>query len=166
VAQPDPSLGIAVNFPTETVRNALLFAMQMGAPNMSGREIAFVKKAPGRRYFLDDEEQFQPPLGTLRLDRDGRPLNPEIRVEQTPDDRIVVDAAIEIDDASAEEMPVGKFRPVRATVTLMQQEYDLIQGIKELEYNGDRYGFSHEPEIPALFDLDFHVLVFYAIDES
>lgn len=163
---PDPSLGISVNFPTETVRNGLLFAMQMGKANMVGREVRFVKKSPGRRYFLGTVEQFQPPVGNLRLDRDGRPLNPEIRVEQTPDEKIAVDAAIEIEDVKAEEIPVGNFRPVRATVTVMQPEYLLIQGIRELEYNGDRYGFSHEPEIPALFDLDFHVLVFYAIDES
>src|ERR687892_2652358 len=105
MAQPDPALGISANFPTQTVRNGLLFAMQVGKPGDVLRQVKFVKKSPGRRYFLDGVEQFQPPLGTLRVDRDGRPLNPQVRVEQTPDQQIPVDVAIALTDANADEMP-------------------------------------------------------------
>lgn len=166
MVQPDPALGITADFPTETVRNAFLFAMQMGKPNDVARQVKFIKRSPGRRYFLGSVEQFQPPAGTLRLDRDGRPLNPEIRVEQTPDSEIAVDVAIELTEATADELPVGNFRPVKATVTLMTQEYDLIKGSRELKYNNDRYGFGYELDANGLFDLTVHTLIFFAINES
>ena len=166
MAQPDPALGIAANFPSDTVRNALLFAMQMGKPSDATKQVKFVKKSPGRRYFLGDVEQFQPPDGTLRLDRDGRPLDPNVRVEQTPDIEEVVDVAIELTEATADEMPVGKFRPVKATVTLMSQEYEKIRGTQEMHYNNDRYSFNYELDANGLFDLTFHTLIYFAIDES
>jgi len=166
MVQPDPALGIAVDFPTETVRNAFLFAMQLGKPNEVTRQVKFVKRSPGRRYFLDDVEQFQLPLGTLRLDRDGRPLNPQIRIEQTPDAEIPVDVAIELTEATADEIPVGNFRPVKATVTLMSQEYEQIKGCRELAYNNDRYGFGYELDANGLFDLTVHTLIFFALNES
>lgn len=164
--QPSANLGLSVNFPSADVRNALLFAMQMGAPNKVTERVRFVKKAPGRRYFLDDVEQFQPPAGTLRLDRDGKPLNPNVTVEQTPDDEIPLDVAIEITQATAEELPVGSFRPVKAEITMMQEEYDQMAGSRELLYNNDRYGYGYETEAIGLFDMTFHVLIFFAIDES
>lgn len=171
MAQPDPALGVAANFPSATTRNALLFAMQMGQPDRNAdltvtKRVVFVKKSPGRRYFLGDVEQFQPPVGDLRLDRDGRPLNPEVRVEQTPDIRVAVDCGIELTEATADEMPVGNFRPVKATITLMEPEYQQIQGCRELSYNNDRYGFSYELDATGLFDLTFHTLIFFAINES
>jgi hypothetical protein len=158
--------GFSAAFPTDTVRNGLLFAMQLGAPNDATRKVTFVKKSPGRQYFLGEVEQFQPPLGTLRLDRDGRPLDPNVRVVPTPDQEFTVDVAIELADATADEMPVGNFRPVKATITLMAQEYEQVKGCREIKYNNDRYGFSHELDLLGLFDLDFHVLVFFAINES
>lgn len=166
MATPNPSLGIAVTFPTATVRNALLFAMQMGRHNTAGQEVTFIKKGAGRRYFLNGVEQFQPPVGTLRLDRDGKPLNPQIITEQTEDELIAVDCAIEVTDVAADELPVGNFKPVKAEITVMEEEYQQIASCREMTYNGDRYGYSNEPEAPALFDQNFHVLVFYALDDT
>lgn len=166
MVNPDPSLGLSADFPTATVRNALLFAMQMGKPTDVTRQVQFIKKSPGRQYFLGDVEQFQAPLGTLRLDRDGRPLNPEVRVVATPDQQIALDVAIELTEASAAEIPVGNFRPVKATVTLMEQEYQQIVGCRELAYNADRYGFGYELDATGLFDLTFHTLIFFALNES
>jgi len=166
MVQPNPSLGISVDFPSDTVRNALLFAMQMGSPNDTTRQVRFIKKAPGRQYFKGLVEQFQPPVGTLRLDRDGRPLDPEVRIVQTPDEEIDVDVAIELTEANADELPVGNFRPVKATITLMEPEYAQIQGSREVEFNTDRYGFAYELDTTALFDLDFHTLIFFALNES
>lgn len=44
MAQPDPALGISVAFPTEQVRNGLLFAMQLGKPNALDRRLKFVMR--------------------------------------------------------------------------------------------------------------------------
>lgn len=166
MATPDPSLGLPVAFPSGTVRNALLFAMQMGKHNTAGQEVTFVKKGGARRYFLNNVEQFQPPAGTLRLDRDGKPLNPNIVIEQTEDELIPVDCSIEVTDVPPDERPVGNFKPIKAEITLMEEEYQQIKSCREMTYNGDRFGYSNEPEAPALFDLNFHVLIFYALDDT
>lgn len=166
MVQPDPALGIAVNFPSATVRNALLFAMQMGKPNQEIKQVKFVKKSAGKQYFLDETEVFPPPLGNLRVDRDGRPLNPDVRLIQGADEEIAVDVAIETTEATAEETPVGNFRPVKATVTLMEEEYQQIKGSQLLRYNEDEYGFTYELDATGLFDMTFHTLIFFALDES
>jgi hypothetical protein len=44
MAQPDPALGISVDFPTQTVRNGLLFAMQLGKPNALDRRLKFIMR--------------------------------------------------------------------------------------------------------------------------
>lgn len=164
--QPDPALGISVDFPEEVVRNGLLFAMQMGAPNDASERVKFIMKGSGRQYFLNDVEVFPAPDGDLKIDRDGLPLNPEVEVVNATDQEIEVDVAIEIEEVNADETPVGNFRPVRATVTLMQEEYEQVDGCRELAYNNDRYGYGYEPDSIGLFGMNFHVMIFYALDES
>ena len=56
-----------------------------------------------------------------------------------------VDCAVEFERADAEELPVGNFRPTKATVTLLDEEYDQVKGARELVYNGDRYVYGYEP---------------------
>lgn len=163
---PDPALGFTATFPSTTVRNAFLFAMQVGKPEDEVRQVRFIKKSAGRTYFKGEVEQFPAPIGNLRLDRDGRPLDPEVRIVQAADEEVNVDVAIELTEATAEEIPVGNFRPVKATVTLMTEEYAQIQGSRELVYNTDRYGFAYELDATGLFDLTVHTLIFYALNES
>lgn len=161
--QPDPALGINVDFPAETVRNGLLFAMQMGAPNAASERVKFIRKDASLRYYLNDVEVFPP---DIKIDRDGRPLNPEIVMVPVEDQEIEVDCAIEIEEVTADETPVGNFRPVRATVTLMQEEYEQVDGCRELAYNNDRYGYGWEPDSIGLFGMNFHVMIFFALDET
>lgn len=164
--QPDPSLGISANFPSATVRNALLFAMQMAKPNAAIQQVRFVKRSDGRRYFLDGTEVFPAPEGTLRLDRDGDPLDPNVEIQESEEELVDVDVAVEKTEATAEELPVGNFRPVKATVTLMEQEYQQIAECTELVHDQDRYRLAYELDVIGLFDLTFHTLIFFAIDES
>lgn len=161
--------GIAVNFPSATVRNALLFAMQMGAPNETGpndkRQVRFLRRNGAIQYFRGDS--FVPlELDSFRRDRDGKPLDPTIRMETAEDEEVKVDVAIEVEEATAEELPVGNFRPVKATITIMAEEYAQIVGCREVIYNNDRYGYAYELAANGLFDMTFHTLIFFAIDES
>lgn len=172
MALPDPALGFSVDFPTETFENAIKFAMQMGAPTgeVDGAPLAprFIKKGAGRTYWRDDEQLM--PIsegGTLRLDRDGRPFDPNVRIGAGTDDEVLaVDCAIEIDKADADEIPVGNFRPTKAIVTLLDADYLKIVGVRELAYNGDRYTYGYEPEALGLFDAGVHTMIFYAQDET
>lgn len=163
MVNPDPSLGLSAAFPTQTVRNALLFAMQMGKPNDATRQVKFLRRTGTVTYTKNGVEI---PIADVRRDRDGKPLDPEVSIVRVPDEPISVDVAIELSEASADEIPVGNFRPVKATVTMMEAEYQLITGCRELMYNADRYGFAYELDATGLFDLTFHTLIFFALNES
>lgn len=167
MAQPDASLGISAGFPEDLFRNGITFAMQMGAPNLAGRAAVFVKESTAVRYFVGADEVFPPPDGTLRLDREGKPLNANVRMVREQDTEIEgIDCAIEIQEADAEELPVGNFRPVKAVVTILDEEYAKIEGARELQFNGDEYAYGYEPETNGLFGVDVHTMIFYAKDES
>lgn len=162
MAIPDASLGIGVDFDADAFRNGIRFAMQMGAPPDEERKAVFVFKSTARSYWKDGVELTEQP----RIDRDGKPLDPTIKVVEVPGRREQVDCAVEILRADATELPVGNFRPTKAVVTLLDEEYAKIEGCRELIYNADRYLYGYEPEAPGLFDVGTHTIVFYALDES
>lgn len=167
--EPSSALGISANFPSGTVRNALLFAMQMGAPNevseTDKRQVRFLRRNGAVEYFAEGSTT-PLALNAFRRDRDGKPLDPTIRMVTAEDEEILVDVAIELTEATAEEVPVGNFRPVKATITIMAEEYAQIVGCREVIYNNDRYGYAYELDANGLFDMTFHTLIFFAIDES
>lgn len=169
MVNPSDSLGISANFDNEGFRQAIKFAMQMGVNPDAERSAIFVQKNPSRTYWKDGVQ-----LGaTPRLDRDGRPLDPEIEVRKGADTQIrvgsgvdEVDVAIEVDRADAEELPVGNFRPTKVIVTALDVDYAKIKDCRELIYNGDRYMFGYEPESTGLFEVGVYTIIFYALDES
>lgn len=169
MVQPDDSLGIDVDFDNDGFRNAIKFAMQMGVNPDPERSAIFLKKATARTYWKNDVE-----LGSVpRLDRDGKPLDPEIEVRKEADEQIKVgtgpgevDVAIEVERADAEELPVGNFRPTKVVITALDVDYEVIKDCRELIYNGDRYLFGYEPESTGLFEVGVYTMIFYAIDES
>jgi hypothetical protein len=170
VAQPNPALGIPAGFDEQAFRNAMAFSMQMGKPNDLDRKPVFLKKSTGRTYSRGGEVLWsgsgQPPPAVVRTGRKGEPLDPTIKVVPNDDVEVEVDCAIEVEDVKQEDLPVGNFKPVKLTVTVLDTEYAKLAGVKELKYNGDHYMKSNEPEIDGLFGVDVHQLVFFAVDES
>jgi hypothetical protein len=163
VVTPDPTLGFPTAFDKTGFEHAIRFAMQMGTPNDPDRAPVFIKKVTTLTYF---EGSTEVAASSLRLDRDGRPLNPNIRVQKAADQSVTVDCAIEVARADADELPVGSFRPTKVIATLLDDDYALIDGCRELRYNGDTYIYGYEPEAYGLFDAGVHTIVFYALDES
>ena len=161
MALPDAALGISANFDAQEFRDGIHFAMQMGTPIAEDRKPAFVFASPGRSYTKNGET-----VTNVRLDSSGQPIDPEVRVVEIPGKRVQVDCAVEIAKADSDEMPVGNFRGTKATVTLLDVDYEQVQGCKELEFNGDRYSYGYEPDGLALFDVAVHTLVFYALEEK
>jgi hypothetical protein len=171
MVNPDPALGISADFDGDQFRNAIRFAMQMGTPPEVGKRASFVFKSTGRTYWkdagVDDAgdprtiQQMSP-----RLDRDGKPLDPTIQVINTAPVIKTVDCVVEITRADADELPVGNFRPTKATVTLLDEQYDQVKGCRELLFNGDRYLYGYEPEGLGLFDVGVNTIIFYATDET
>lgn len=165
MAIPDPALGIAATFDADRFRSAIRFAMQMGAPPDTALQAVFVFPTTGRTYFQGDATVPLDPA-TVRLDRDRKPLDPNIRAVDAPPRKVKVDCAVEIVRADANEIPVGKFLPTKAVVTVLDEEYEQIKGCRELIYNADRYLFGYEPDALGLFDVGTFTLIFYALDEN
>lgn len=160
---PDPGLGFDVEFDADEFRNAIHFAMQMGiSPDVDKRPV-FLRKSTTVTYKKDGVTLPSPP----RLDRDGRPYDPEIEVLRAADTRVSdISCAVEIVLADASELPVGNFRPTKAVVTLLDEEYALVSDCRELIYNGDRYLYGYEPDGLGLFDVGVNTIIYYALDES
>lgn len=162
MANPSDQFGISADFDNEGFRNAIRFAMQMGMNPDTDRRPKFVRKATERTYWKDGVQLDAPP----RVDRDGRPLDPQIEMRRGDDQEFDVDCAIEVDRADAEELPVGNFRPTKVVVTLLDEQYAIVKDCRELIYNGDRYMFGYEPESNGLFSVGVYTMIFYALDES
>lgn len=158
---PDPALGIAVDFPELEFRNAIAFAMQMGRANASLQPV-FVFPSGNRAYYKNGTLLDPPP----RLDRDGRPFDPEVEVRVEPPRSVTVDCAVEIEEVNREELPVGNFRPSKATVTVLDTAHAQITGCREMRYNGDLYLFAFEPEVNGMFGVNVHSMIFYALKDS
>lgn len=157
-----PTVPIPYGFDSAGFRQAIRFAMQMGAPPDPDKRPKFLPKAEGRTYYRNGVE-----IPTPRTDRDGRPLDPTIEmVETKPEPVTDVDCAIEIVTAESDELPVGNFRPTKAVVTFLDDEYAKVADCREMVYNGDRYVYGYEPELNGLFDVGVHTQVYYAVDDT
>ena len=157
----DAALGITTSFDADTFRNAIKFAMQMGAAPIVALRPTFLFKSAGTTYTKGGVAVANP-----RLDRDGKPLDPDIATVIVADRGVQVDCAIEIARADAEEIPVGNFRPTKAVITVLDDEYALIKGAREMLYDGDRYLYGYEPEALGMFDVGVFTLIFYALQDN
>ena len=165
----NPSVpGFQVDFPADQFRNAITFAMQMGLPTLPDgsqdpdKRPIFVPKSTGKKYYMGGTEIPKP-----RVDRDGRPLDPTITVVDDQAEPIRdVNCAVEITEVGANEVPVGNFRPTKATVTVLDIEYPKVANCREMIYNGDRFLYDYEPENNGLFSVGVHTLIFFALGDT
>lgn len=161
MAEPDSSLGISADFDAAGFRNAIRFAMEMGLNPDPSRRPTFIRKSSSRVYKKNSVV-----ISTPRLDRDGRPLDPEVEVVRPADVEVSVDCAIEVQRADAEELPVGTFRPTKVVATLLDDQYEEVKDCREMLYNGDRYVYGYEPESNGLFDVGVYTIIFYAVEDT
>jgi hypothetical protein len=163
VANSDP------RFDPNVFREAISFAMTMGAPPDPDARAVFVFSQGTRTYWKNGVQLTTTP----RLDQDGRPLDPTIQVRAEPavtkkqgPGADEVDCAIEFDIVNTEELPVGNLRPGRLTVTVLDTDYAKVEGCREVLISGDRYTFQYEPPSMGLFDVGVRQMIFYAVDEG
>jgi hypothetical protein len=162
MATPNSNLGISYSFDATQFRNSIRFAMQMGAPIDPALRATFVFPESGTTTYTKNGD----PVTNPRLDRDGVPLDPEIEITRPAPVEVAVDCSVEIDHVRPDEMPVGTYRPTRAVVTVLDEQYAQIKGCRELRFNGDRYLFDSEQYGLGLFGVGIAVMHFYAVDES
>ena len=154
--------GTNPNFNAAEVRDALHFAMEMGSPNRQ------VDKAT---FYFKQAAVWKDSAGNVienpRLDQDGNPFWSDLTLTYEGRDPEVVDrVAVDFSIARPEELEVGTFRPTRIEVTILDLEWDKVREAIEISVvGGDRYYISYEKPVVALFDMDVHVLVCYALDK-
>lgn len=163
MVQPDPALGIDVDFDADLFRNGIKFAMQMGKNPDPDRRPYFVLKSTERTFWKNGVQLDE---ADVRMGRNSEPLDPEVDVRVPEDKLLEVDCAVEPHEAQAGESQVGSFKPTRLTITMLDVDYAQVIGCKELLYNGDRYVYDQEVEAPGLFDVAVHVMTYKAWDES
>lgn len=148
--------GTDARFNAGQFRDAIRFAMQMGAPN----------KTQDKATFLFKKTRTWPP-GT-RLDQEGRPFDPTVTPVLTGKDPVVLDnVAVEFAPARPEEVEVGNFRPTKVELTLLDEDWELVKDAIEVSLEGgDRYAISYEKPVNGLFEVDVHTFVAFARDES
>lgn len=142
-------------FDSDAFRTAVRFAMTMGSPTLTADKATF--RFRKTRTF---------PTGT-RLDQEGNPLDPTVAattVEPTP---VVMDnVAVEFQTADPQELPVGNFRPTKAVLTLLDEEWATVSDAIEVELGGDTYmiGYVHPPL--GMFDVTVIQLSCFGINEQ
>lgn len=161
MATPDGSLGINASFDADQFRSAIKFAMQMGSPPDSDKQVYFISKSSAATYFKNGFE-----VTGIRLDRDKMPLDPDVEVRTAADVEIQVDCAIEVVRADTNEIPVGNFGDTKAVVTLLDVDYEQVKDCQEIRFNGDIYQRGYEPDGLGLFDVGINTIIYYALQET
>lgn len=162
MATPDSSLiQTPVSFDSDAFKGAIRYAMQMGAPAEAGQQATFVFADSSPTYWKNGQELLTAP----RLDRDGKPLDPEVEVRATAGAEVAVDCSVAFTERDTDETPVGMLGSTKVEVTLLGEQYALVKGARSLRFNGDDYVFGYEHNM-GLFDVAVHVMVFYPKDEN
>jgi len=156
-------------FDPAAFRTAIQNAMQMGSPPDSTVSAVFVFPETGEVIYKKNGSEIMPPP----LDLDGIPFDPLVERIIAPPKRVAVGTgpndvhcAIEMMKADADEIPVGSFRPVKAVVTFLDEDYAKVVGCREMILNGDTYVYGYEPGAMGLFEVGVNQMIFYAKQET
>lgn len=135
--------GSNAGFDPEAFREAIHFAMSMGSPTQTAEKATF-------RWTR--QQSFTP------QDPAHRPYNwtQTPATDTTPDDVVLDNVAVEFaTNRAGGGTSVGDFVPLRATVTLLDDEYAQVQGADIIVLGGHTYAVSMTT-VAALFSVDVY----------
>jgi hypothetical protein len=125
----DPIAG----FDVDKFRTNIHFVMNLGLPQDTADRPTFYFR-PVKSY----------PSGT-RVDSEGTPLDPRIEVTVTSPNPVQVPCAVEFEPTNSDtEGLVGTFRNTRATLTVLDVDYELIKDAIEVAIGRVRYNISYQ----------------------
>lgn len=120
-------------FDVDAFRTNIHFVMNLGLPQAEVDRPTF--------YFRQVKSY---PPGT-RVDTEGSPLDPRIEVTVTSPDPVQVPCAVEFEPTTQDsEGLVGTFRNTRATLTVLDVDYELIKEAIEVSLGQVRYNISYQ----------------------
>lgn len=145
--------GTDPSFNSSEFRAAIRFAMEMGAAPDPAKRLSF--------HFPSVLTYNAP------VDGDHVPFDPNAtvtKVEPTP--LTGIDCAVEYFDAENQPTNFGMLAPSRITVTLLDEEYEKVQGCAYVVAHGDRYDYRRTEPPSGLFDVGVYILHFTARSET
>lgn len=140
-------------FSAAQFRDAIKFAMRMGMPNATEERLTF-------KWRRDETYQRQDPA--------GKPYNWKATpvTDNTPEP-VLVDGAVEFSDrnSASSGTAMGRFDTPRATITLLDVDYALIEGADMVELGGATYQIDFVAPPMGLFDVTVYQIYASAVDE-
>ncbi len=135
--------GADARFDAGAFRTAIRFAMTMGSPTQTAQKATF---RWGRTQTFNPQDPVAKPYH----------WNEPVLTDTTHADVVLDNVAVEFSTNRTQSgTAVGDFIPLRATVTLLDEEYALVEGADMVLLGGNVYGVSMTTVV-ALFSVDVH----------
>lgn len=144
--------GFGENFNSTVFRNNIKNVMKMGAPNSIEERVTF--RWPATKTY------------SVKTDPTGRPYDlasDAASVVEVED--VQVDCAVEILDRNPTGTPIGEFNNPRATITVLDTDYEQIAGSSIVLIGGNTYQVNYVEPV-GLFDVTVYTIHVQAVDES
>lgn len=142
------------NFNAKEFRDAIGFAMQMGLPEDPNERITF-RWTPNKVY--DDGD-----AGGNPWSWDSAPVSSDER----PDVQVLAAVEFAARPAGSVDTPLGQFDTSRVTVTLLDEQFELIRGADLMVIDQNIYEVAFVGPPIGLFDVTVYQLYGEARDES
>lgn len=146
--------GSDAGFDGAAFRDAIHFAMQMGAAPDPAEQITF--------YF--DPTVTNPTSAVL--DGAGIPFDPDASTTSVALSSKQVDCAVEYFDAEGQPTSFGLLTPARLSATLLDVDYEEVRHAAYVVVHGDRYNYRRTQPPQGLFDVGLYVMHFTAENET
>lgn len=144
--------GTDPGFNADEFRDAIHFAMNLGAAPDAGERVLFMPES----------------VLTYNVAVDGAnvPFDPAATVTRTTPSAITVDCAVEYFDAENQPTPFGPLAPSRVAITLLDVDYDQVKECRYVVIHGDRYDYRRTEPPSGLFDVGLYVMHFTSTSET
>lgn len=144
--------GTNPGFDSQAFRDGIHFAMQMGLPPAESEQPLF--EFPSQLVY------------TGSADDEDVPFDPDLTVQRTTPDPVRVPCAVEYFHDEGQLTNFGLQQPTRIRVTVLDEDYVLIEGCNACIIKGDRYKFRSIEPPGGLFDVGYYLLHFTAEQET
>lgn len=145
--------GFGSGFNPDTFRENIKNTMRMGSPQSVAERATFRWRAK-KTY-------------TGKTDVKGKPYDLAAAATPSVDNKpdVQIDCAIEIEDRNPNGTPIGQFNTPKATLTVLDEDYALIEGAEEVLIGGNTYTINYT-EPMGLFSVTVYTIHATARDES
>ncbi len=147
MATPNVS-GFNPKFPSKKFRDAIIFTMQMGAPNKSEEKVTFLWPASVANT---TDRQWDLNAAPTKISKERK---------------LQLDCAVEFVDRVGYGTPFGTFETPRIRITLLGDEYVQVADAPKALLGGNTYSYNFTEPPVALFDVDVYTVHYTADDEA